>query len=52
VIGTFIKKLALDQDNDIKDNRDSEFDNLKLEYIQIPKDTENNIGLLVIIYLN
>jgi hypothetical protein len=52
VIGTFIKKLVLDQDNDIKDNRDSEFDNLKLEYIQIPKDTENNIGLLVIIYLN
>jgi hypothetical protein len=47
-----MEKLVLDQDNNIKDNRDSEFDDLKLEYIQIPKGTESNIGLLVIIYLN
>jgi hypothetical protein len=47
-----MEKLALDRDNNIKNNRDSEFNNLKLEYIQIPKNTENNIGLLVIIYLN
>jgi hypothetical protein len=51
-IRTFIEKLVLDQDNDIKDNRDSEFNNLKLEHIQIPKNTESNIRLLVIIYLN
>jgi hypothetical protein len=47
-----MEKLALDQDNNIKNNRDSEFDNLKLEYIQIPKSTESNIRLFVIIYLN
>jgi hypothetical protein len=47
-----MEKLALDRDNDIKDNGDSEFDDFKLEYIQIPKNTENNIRLLVIIYLN
>jgi hypothetical protein len=52
VIGIFIEKLVLDQDNNIKNNRDSEFNDLKLEYIQIPKNTENNIRLLVIIYLN
>jgi hypothetical protein len=52
VIRTSIEKLVLDRDNDIKNNGDSEFDNLKLEYIQIPKGTESNIGLLVIIYLN
>jgi hypothetical protein len=52
VIRISIKKLVLDQDNNIKDNGDSEFNNLKLEYIQIPKNTENNIGLFVIIYLN
>jgi hypothetical protein len=51
-IRTSIKKLVLDRDNDIKNNGDSKFDNLKLEYIQIPKNTESNIGLLVIIYLN
>jgi hypothetical protein len=47
-----MEKLALDRDNNIKDNGDSKFDNLKLEYIQIPKSTESNIGLLIIIYLN
>jgi hypothetical protein len=52
VIRISIEKLALDQDNDIKNNRNSKFDNLKLEYIQIPKSTESNIRLLVIIYLN
>jgi hypothetical protein len=51
-IRIFIEKLVLDRDNDIENNRDSEFDNLKLEHIQIPKSTENNIRLLVIIYLN
>jgi hypothetical protein len=51
-IRTSIEKLVLDRDNDIKDSRNSEFDNLKLEYIQIPKNTESNIRLLVIIYLN
>jgi hypothetical protein len=47
-----MEKLVLDRDNDIEDNRDSEFNDLKLEYIQIPKNIESNIGLLVIIYLN
>jgi hypothetical protein len=47
-----MEKLVLDRDNDIEDNRDSEFDDLKLEYIQIPKNTESNVRLLVIIYLN
>jgi hypothetical protein len=47
-----MEKLVLDQDNNIKNNGDSKFDNLKLEYIQIPKNMENNIRLLVIIYLN
>jgi hypothetical protein len=47
-----MEKLVLDRDNNIEDNRDSEFDNLKLEYIQILKNTESNIRLLVIIYLN
>jgi hypothetical protein len=42
----------LDRDNNIEDNGDSEFDNLKLEYIHIPKGIENNIRLFVIIYLN
>jgi hypothetical protein len=44
--------LVLDRDNNIKNNKDSKFDNLKLEYIQIPKNTESNIRLLIIIYLN
>jgi hypothetical protein len=51
-IRTSIEKLVLDQDNNIKNNGDSEFDDLKLEYIQIPKDIESNIRLLIIIYLN
>jgi hypothetical protein len=51
-IGTSMEKLALDRDNDIEDSGDSEFDDLKLEHIQIPKSTESNVGLLVIIYLN
>jgi hypothetical protein len=47
-----MEKLVLDRDNDIKNNRNSKFNNLKLKYIQIPKNMESNIRLLVIIYLN
>jgi hypothetical protein len=52
VIRTFIEKLVLDRDNNIKNNGDFKFNNLKLEYIQILKNTKNNIRLFVIIYLN
>jgi hypothetical protein len=51
-IGTFMEKLVLDRDNNIEDSRNSKFDNLKLKHIQIPKGTESNIRLLIIIYLN
>jgi hypothetical protein len=51
-IGTPIEKLALNRDSDTEDSGDSELDDLKLEDVQIPKGTENNVRLSIILYLN